>query len=115
MIRRPPRSTLFPYTTLFRSLLWWSERVVDEVGHAAPDLKDLRVGAGGIHAVRQQNNEEVAVGVEPDGRAGEAGMAECVRPHFCAGARVLGRCVPAECTGRAGRNPLLVSEVAHVE
>src|SRR5260370_38889684 len=23
MIRRPPRSTLFPYTTLFRSLLPW--------------------------------------------------------------------------------------------
>src|SRR3712207_7061970 len=22
MIRRPPRSTLFPYTTLFRSLFW---------------------------------------------------------------------------------------------
>src|SRR3712207_8060347 len=22
MIRRPPRSTLFPYTTLFRSFLW---------------------------------------------------------------------------------------------
>src|SRR5258707_6382935 len=22
MIRRPPRSTLFPYTTLFRSLMW---------------------------------------------------------------------------------------------
>src|SRR3712207_9212310 len=28
MIRRPPRSTLFPYTTLFRS--WWERR-------AAPD------------------------------------------------------------------------------
>src|SRR3712207_9585671 len=27
MIRRPPRSTLFPYTTLFRSWLWqWSRR-----------------------------------------------------------------------------------------
>src|SRR2546425_3651861 len=32
MIRRPPRSTLFPYTTLFRSLgvhvlaLWWRRR-----------------------------------------------------------------------------------------
>src|SRR2546430_6527561 len=27
MIRRPPRSTLFPYTTLFRSLtVEWSER-----------------------------------------------------------------------------------------
>src|SRR2546427_6257073 len=24
MIRRPPRSTLFPYTTLFRSLFWGS-------------------------------------------------------------------------------------------
>src|SRR5258708_24788280 len=23
MIRRPPRSTLFPYTTLFRSLIMW--------------------------------------------------------------------------------------------
>src|SRR5258707_7446113 len=26
MIRRPPRSTLFPYTTLFRSLRWISRR-----------------------------------------------------------------------------------------
>src|SRR5258706_9392911 len=25
MIRRPPRSTLFPYTTLFRSRLWYRE------------------------------------------------------------------------------------------
>src|SRR2546428_9265685 len=29
MIRRPPRSTLFPYTTLFRSLLDRLVRVVD--------------------------------------------------------------------------------------
>src|SRR2546426_6353884 len=28
MIRRPPRSTLFPYTTLFRSD-WWRLRPVD--------------------------------------------------------------------------------------
>src|SRR5256885_12120728 len=26
MIRRPPRSTLFPYTTLFRSVLPWFHR-----------------------------------------------------------------------------------------
>src|SRR3712207_9269313 len=26
MIRRPPRSTLFPYTTLFRSILSWTCR-----------------------------------------------------------------------------------------
>src|SRR3712207_8802927 len=30
MIRRPPRSTLFPYTTLFRSSLSSAERVDDE-------------------------------------------------------------------------------------
>src|SRR3712207_8774444 len=27
MIRRPPRSTLFPYTTLFRSVLEWCRSV----------------------------------------------------------------------------------------
>src|SRR3712207_8929141 len=29
MIRRPPRSTLFPYTTLFRSLLARAQRLVE--------------------------------------------------------------------------------------
>src|SRR3989441_2162595 len=32
MIRRPPRSTLFPYTTLFRSLSEPSEPIVVELG-----------------------------------------------------------------------------------
>src|SRR3989442_15829993 len=32
MIRRPPRSTLFPYTTLFRSLL-------NELGYFRPSLR----------------------------------------------------------------------------
>src|SRR3712207_6867761 len=27
MIRRPPRSTLFPYTTLFRSVARWRDRL----------------------------------------------------------------------------------------
>src|SRR3712207_8660957 len=27
MIRRPPRSTLFPYTTLFRSFVQWAEQL----------------------------------------------------------------------------------------
>src|SRR5256885_10636514 len=40
MIRRPPRSTLFPYTTLFRSLL------VDLVRRGVDDQQQLRaVGA----------------------------------------------------------------------
>src|SRR3712207_9434843 len=31
MIRRPPRSTLFPYTTLFRSLEWCCQKL-EELG-----------------------------------------------------------------------------------
>src|SRR5258705_6983788 len=31
MIRRPPRSTLFPYTTLFRSLFCCGRRAIDEI------------------------------------------------------------------------------------
>src|SRR3712207_7574888 len=51
MIRRPPRSTLFPYTTLFRSRLWAklakvmarAERIL-EVLEEEPDVQD-RPGA----------------------------------------------------------------------
>src|SRR2546427_2069785 len=32
MIRRPPRSTLFPYTTLFRSLLEEVVRIAEAIG-----------------------------------------------------------------------------------
>src|SRR3712207_8483600 len=39
MIRRPPRSTLFPYTTLFRSAL-------DRVEHEAPRTSHVRAAAG---------------------------------------------------------------------
>src|SRR2546422_7717321 len=41
MIRRPPRSTLFPYTTLFRSARDVTDRVGGEVAHPA----DRREGA----------------------------------------------------------------------
>src|SRR2546422_11775915 len=34
MIRRPPRSTLFPYTTLFRSRHTWPEDMVSVGEHA---------------------------------------------------------------------------------
>src|SRR3712207_6935512 len=39
MIRRPPRSTLFPYTTLFRSQL--RERVFHVAGRGAFDIEVL--------------------------------------------------------------------------
>src|SRR3712207_7025915 len=47
MIRRPPRSTLFPYTTLFRSLLGLRLDVVDHLVDGLLDaaLQSERVGA----------------------------------------------------------------------
>src|SRR2546422_6899416 len=48
MIRRPPRSTLFPYTTLFRSLSWAPATERSFVEDVAPArtygfLKDLGI------------------------------------------------------------------------
>src|SRR2546426_7549511 len=57
MIRRPPRSTLFPYTTLFRSHPVRRHR---DAAAAAQDLADQqRVGPGadGV-AQRRQRSEE---------------------------------------------------------
>src|SRR3712207_7521205 len=60
MIRRPPRSTLFPYSTLFRSELWAvggplpaEQRTVEglggrEVGSAVVDPARRAVGPGGV-------------------------------------------------------------------
>src|SRR4051794_41615356 len=58
MIRRPPRSTLFPYTTLFRSYATVGARVanlslqIDQQiaagGFAAGDLATVLVGANDI-------------------------------------------------------------------
>src|SRR3712207_7616300 len=47
MIRRPPRSTLFPYTTLFRSLVEHPLRVTDPQVLGALDGDDLGVRDGG--------------------------------------------------------------------
>src|SRR3712207_9439867 len=49
MIRRPPRSTLFPYTTLFRSLLGVVLYLPDVLGR---DLPAGRVGEQPIVAQR---------------------------------------------------------------
>src|SRR6266705_2554642 len=45
MIRRPPRSTLFPYTTLFRS-----------PGHEGRHRQQVRVGAQRIRAARSEEH-----------------------------------------------------------
>src|SRR5256885_6633126 len=75
MIRRPPRSTLFPYTTLFRSPAHASEEARDdegEVAHAlrvvAHELHALGVVAHGVEHAAQRRAREG----EHGGRADEA-------------------------------------------
>src|SRR5258708_38775949 len=43
MIRRPPRSTLFPYTTLFRSVEWLADMRLDR-----SNQKVVRTGLGSL-------------------------------------------------------------------
>src|SRR3989441_6715518 len=55
MIRRPPRSTLFPYTTLFRSLL--STAIMRSGGSEMRcALSSLKVVAFGIAIVRSEEH-----------------------------------------------------------
>src|SRR3712207_8357980 len=48
MIRRPPRSTLFPYTTLFRSFSFPGSLDVEKMTVAGPGVGQ-GVGAGVVH------------------------------------------------------------------
>src|SRR3712207_7954714 len=46
MIRRPPRSTLFPYTTLFRSVKWTKEQQQAIDIHGCNLLVSAAAGSG---------------------------------------------------------------------
>src|SRR3989442_10886386 len=53
MIRRPPRSTLFPYTTLFRSFLQRAAHPLDAETFAHPPR---RRGIAGHHRARSEEH-----------------------------------------------------------
>src|SRR5256885_12404816 len=88
MIRRPPRSTLFPYTTLFRSREWrlavWQriatdlrpkhlERIVtrtiafDELPRAFPDRKSTRLNSShlvisyAVFCLKKKNKKDLVL------------------------------------------------------
>src|SRR5260370_27584462 len=60
MIRRPPRSTLFPYTTLFRSLLFHNngDGTFTEVGRGTDIGKALGKGLGVVATDINNRSEE---------------------------------------------------------
>src|SRR5258707_5562516 len=57
MIRRPPRSTLFPYTTLFRS----SEKTRLERSFAQPAVGQVRVAGGGDRKSTRLNSSHANI------------------------------------------------------
>src|SRR5690606_42158964 len=67
MIRRPPSSTLFPYTTLFRSgilqaeVLHHAERVVITIPHVDTALAQLRGHIRRVLPLHVENNRRHAV------------------------------------------------------
>src|SRR2546428_11405540 len=71
MIRRPPRSTLFPYTTLFRSAEKLAGELVGRGGLTHDDGRDGRLAYAGIEAEPLQALlEEPRVGPELFGQLG---------------------------------------------
>ena len=68
----------------------------DRVVQGGPDLLDLRIFSSGMDAIGQEGHEELAVGVDPDASAGEAGVAETVGGEIVAAASAFGGDGPAE-------------------
>src|SRR5438093_4004191 len=57
MIRRPPRSTLFPYTTLFRSARASQEALLSPAGHSDDyDLREPARDGGPYHRPRSEEH-----------------------------------------------------------
>src|SRR5256885_6565290 len=59
MIRRPPRSTLFPYTTLFRSNLRMVAERIDHVAAAVDEVYDSFWQAGLVEERSEEHTSEL--------------------------------------------------------
>src|SRR3989454_2248741 len=59
MIRRPPRSTLFPYTTLFRSRLVDAEPLPAREVHVVSDLQRTALGSGRAAVRSEEHTSEL--------------------------------------------------------
>src|SRR3712207_7326239 len=69
MIRRPPRSTLFPYTTLFRSHL----------GDELADLGRPVLGLALLHRVQRALGIVLALQLDDGGQVGQVGLGQVDR------------------------------------
>src|SRR5690349_24260063 len=79
MLRRPPRSTLFPYTTLFRS-----RQQRNGGTHEAEDNAESAGVVGDAEAgdprLREDSHDQRGADREPDAEAAHAGPGRCEEP-----------------------------------
>src|SRR3712207_7430715 len=89
MIRRPPRSTLFPYTTLFRSLslLLTALAIIDNISRLVADaLKTIHLTESNISASRVYFIvvwAMIAIGVRSEEHTSELQSANISYAVFC--------------------------------
>src|SRR3989454_12802215 len=98
MIRRPPRSTLFPYTTLFRSPAAGRVEVVIEL-RGAVDVQDFTLANPARLVIDLQGARLVAPVVLYDGQ-NRGGVKNLRYAQFRAGVRSEERRVGKECRSR---------------
>src|SRR3712207_9511526 len=68
MIRRPPRSTLFPYTTLFRSTKLGPEEITRDIPNVGQDSLRNLDDRGIIYVGAEVNPNDILVGkITPKG------------------------------------------------
>ena len=56
-----------------------AEGLHDGVMYGGTQLADLLVGSCGVHAIGEQDDEKIALGIDPNRSAGESGMADRLR------------------------------------
>src|SRR6266511_5230117 len=93
MIRRPPRSTLFPYTTLFRSLALLGEgerRVEDDDGHDRlaehQDRKSTRLNSSHVkssYAVFCSKKTKACHSAAPTAYSRDRASSSCPATELC--------------------------------
>src|SRR5256885_15762570 len=100
MIRRPPRSTLFPYTTLFRSLVVGDRLDTDLEGARAAQIPGLLVltGVTGVSELLA-----AAPGVRPDLVGRDLGALLVEHPEAAVDEEGTGRCRDAAVTVADGK------------
>src|SRR2546425_13336336 len=88
MIRRPPRSTLFPYTTLFRSTLELARRIV---GRGAREVAEEQGDRDRGHCPDEdEDHEELGQGIAVLRPGAEPMHVGHVLPHWCQGVSPFG-------------------------